>query len=86
MCVLGNCIGDTGVTAVAEALKVNTSVQRIDLSGERCQWRVFDVVDRLTICVCLSDNDIGAAGGTAVAEALEMNITVQEIDLSCEWC
>ena len=35
-CVSANDIGAAGGTAVAEALKVNTSVQKIDLSGEWC--------------------------------------------------
>ena len=35
VCVSGNYIDAAGVTAVAEALKVNTSVQKIDLS---CEW------------------------------------------------
>ena len=34
-CVSDNGIGAAGGTAVAEALKVNTSVQEIDLS---CEW------------------------------------------------
>ena len=32
--VSGNRFGNAGVTAVAEALKVNTSVQKINLYGE----------------------------------------------------
>ena len=36
VCVSGNVIDDAGGTAVAEALKVNTSVQEIDLGGEWC--------------------------------------------------
>ena len=34
VCVSGNGIGDAGGTAVAEALKVNTSVQEMDLGCE----------------------------------------------------
>ena len=33
-CVSDNAMGDTGVTAVAEALKVNTSVQEINLASK----------------------------------------------------
>ena len=36
VCVSDNHIGAAGVTAVAEALKVNTSVQEINLGGEWC--------------------------------------------------
>ena len=36
VCVSGNDIGAAGGTAVAEALKVNTSVQEINLCGEWC--------------------------------------------------
>ena len=35
MCVSGNDLDDAGITAVAEALKVNTSAQDIGLS---CEW------------------------------------------------
>ena len=36
MCVSVNDLGAAGVTAVAEALKVNTSVQEIHLGSEWC--------------------------------------------------
>ena len=38
VCVSGNGIGAAGVTAVAEALKVNTTVQKIGLFSEWCGW------------------------------------------------
>ena len=52
----GDHIDDAGVTAVAEALKVNTSVQEIELMGELC-WcslpSVHVVVGCLpSVCVC----------------------------------
>ena len=57
VCVSGNDIGASGVTAVAEALKVNTSVLEIDLYGEWCWWclpsvHVAAVVLTQYVCVC----------------------------------
>ena len=55
VCVSGSAIGAAGGTAVAEALKVNTSVQEIDLSSEWCFSWVSDVALVLTpsVCVCV---------------------------------
>ena len=98
VCVSVNRIGAAGCTAVAEALKVNTSVLKIDLRGEWC-WRCLPSVHvaavRLTEYVCVflyacvvyvSANRIGDAGVTAVAEALKVNTSVQKIHLFSEWC
>ena len=79
---------------MAEALKVNTTVQKVDLDSEWCWCSLpnVHVVVVLTKCVCVcpcvcmwvSVNLIGAAGGTAVAEALKVNTSVQVINLSGE--
>ena len=58
-CVSGIRIDAAGGTAVAEALKVNTSVQRIDIYGEWCWWclpsvHVGVVVLTPRVCVCHS--------------------------------
>ena len=90
VCVSGNGIGAAGGTAVAEALKVNTSVLEIDLCCECCWWCLPCVhacgsSEAYQVHVwCVSANDIGAAGVTAVAEALKVNSSVQEIHLRGE--
>ena len=45
VCVSGCYIGAAGGTAVAEALKVNTSVLEIDLGGEWCAGAACQVCD-----------------------------------------
>ena len=57
VCVSVNDIGDAGSTAVAEALKVNTSVQEINLSGEWCWCSLpsVHVVVVLTKYVCVRE-------------------------------
>jgi hypothetical protein len=84
-----NCIGDEGGKALGEALKVNTSVQILNLVSVFLLFlfvfvlRVFcccEVWWRLT-CAVQKDNDIGTEGGKALGEALKANTSVKILDL-----
>ena len=58
MCVSGNDIEDAGGTAVAEALEVNTTVQKIHLFGEWCAGGACQMCmcgsGAYQVCVCPS--------------------------------
>jgi hypothetical protein len=84
-----NRIGDAGVKALGEALKVNTSVQILKLVSVFVLFlsvfvlRVFCCCEesgRLT-CAVQSVNRIGDEGGKALGEALKVNTSVKELNL-----
>ncbi|KAL0229319.1 hypothetical protein GEMRC1_013937 [Eukaryota sp. GEM-RC1] len=85
--IIGRYIGDDGASALAKALKHNTSVRRIDLSG----CNIFDegaiaLADALKFnsmvtFVELSLNYIEVEGANALAKALQVNNTITSINL-----
>ena len=78
--------------ALAEALKVNTTVTAIRLNCALCAeccWARAAVGARhpfVTLTGRRLDNSIGDAGAAALAEALKVNTTVTTIDLAGALC
>jgi hypothetical protein len=88
-----NNLGPEGGKAIAEALKVNMSVQNIK-SAQNLIFLTFHIPETyssggplvltyfvlwlLSFC-SLYDNKLGPEGGTAIAEALQVNTSVQNI-------
>ncbi|KJE90660.1 hypothetical protein CAOG_01933 [Capsaspora owczarzaki ATCC 30864] len=81
-------IGNAEAKAIAEAIKVNTTMTELDLSGNL----IADVGARaiaeavranctLTV-VDLTENRIGDAGARAIAETLKVNKTLIDLDLN----
>src|SRR5215475_4840976 len=84
--IIDNSIGDEGGKALAEALKVNSTLTQLNLScmSSFCGWIYvcilwFDLADNLWII----DNSIGDEGGKALAEALKVNSTLTQLNLEC---
>ncbi|KJE93094.1 hypothetical protein CAOG_003935 [Capsaspora owczarzaki ATCC 30864] len=80
-------IGDDGAEAIAEALKVNTTMSELDLgknqigvAGAQSIAEALKVNTTLTT-LYLDRNQIGDAGAEAIAEALKVNTTVNVLDL-----
>ncbi len=63
----GNRIEKKGAIAIAESLKVNNTLQLIDLGGERSWLK----------CLTCSGNKIGNEGGTALYASLAHNSQLQ---------
>jgi Leucine-rich repeat (LRR) protein len=85
---MGNRIGEAGATAIAEALKANSTLQQLNLfrsnigaSGAAAiaeALKVNSVLQKLD----LSQNSISASGAAAIAEALKVNSVLQKLNLS----
>jgi hypothetical protein len=69
-----NHIREKGAESIAEALKVNTTLQTLVLYGIFCALFIFF----LSI-----GNLIGDKGADSIAEALKVNATLQELNLKC---
>ena len=79
-----NAIGSAGATSLSEALKSNTTITELDLSGE-CKR---EKIQRTSISKSLfsflftsTDNKIGERGAKSLSEALKSNTTLTELDL-----
>ena len=91
----GNEVGSSGATALAEAIKVCTALQHVDVGrkqhsheqavGYRLCCTVSQVVDVLHAVFC-SENDMGASGSRAIAMSLKHCTRLHVVDLSCECC
>ncbi len=86
--VPANIICAGGAAAIAEALKLNTTIKRMDLGGvcacatprgESCERNA-----RCTVGFWAPDNLIGAAGTAAIAKALTLNTTLTSLDVQRE--
>ena len=83
-----NNIGDLGAVALADATKIQKTVQMITLSenyiGAEGAVALSDAIkiNRTLTKIQLSQNNIGDAGVVALADAIKINTTVQEIHLS----
>ncbi|KJE95511.1 hypothetical protein CAOG_05960 [Capsaspora owczarzaki ATCC 30864] len=82
-----NQIGDAGAQAMAEALKVNTTLTELYLwygqvgdAGAQAFAEAFKVNTTLTK-LNLFKNQIGWAGAQAIFEALQVNTTLSSLDL-----
>ena len=67
LAAVGNIIGDEGLSALSEALKLNNSVTTIALSGE------FVLVMKAAVMLAVVDNQIGVEGVKALSEVLTHN-------------
>jgi hypothetical protein len=82
-----NEIGAEGASALADALKVNTSVAKIDLEGNDIGAEgASALAEALKVNITATDincmfNKIGDAGASALADALEENKSVTNINL-----
>ena len=80
-------IGDAGAQAIGEALKVNQTLQTLNLwnnqigaAGAQAIGEALKVNQTLQT-LCLSDNEIGYAGAAAIGDALKVNTTLQTLNL-----
>ena len=82
----GNKIGDKGATPLSEALKSNTTLTQLNLSGEDKRRHTKDIHQQFTFSFHFTKtgNEIGDVGATSLSEALKSNTTLTELDLSCE--
>jgi hypothetical protein len=83
----GASIDDDDAVRLAAALKLNTTITRVDLYSE-CQARAR-CARSFEVCggrcrSCVSDNDIGDAGAASIAEALKLNTTITSVNLGSE--
>eukprot|EP00808_Paulinella_micropora_P018732 g56758.t1 len=81
-------LGDSGASAVAKGLQVNTTVQTLDIGynnlGDKGAALIAEAIKVNTSLkeISLSINDIGDAGAIAIANALQVNKTVIKIALA----
>ena len=71
-----NKIGDKGGKAIAEALKKNTSLTKLDLRLTQQQQHFPFPHSQIT------ENKIGADGGKAIGEGLKTNTSLTKLDLN----
>ncbi|KAL0231352.1 hypothetical protein GEMRC1_010756 [Eukaryota sp. GEM-RC1] len=82
-----NSIGPEGATAIAEALKLNSSVSWLNLDnnslGNEGATAIADALKvNSSLCrITLGDNAIGNEGAIAIAEVLKVNSSLSEINL-----
>ena len=83
-----NHFGEDGALAIADLLKVNKTIQNINLNNnyyfdDDCATAIAEALKiNITIqSIDLNENYFGDAGATAIAEALKINITIRYIDL-----
>jgi hypothetical protein len=70
--LIANQIGAKGAEAIAEALKVNGYMQKLELSS----------IVLMLLIYLLIENQIGDKGAEAIAEALKVNGFIQHLCLS----
>ena len=87
-----NRIGDDGARAIADAMRVNSSVQTLNLV-RLCCCMLLDVFftfvslkflllfQYLNLNVSQWTNNIGSDGARAIADAMRVNSSVQTLDL-----
>ena len=82
-----NDIGYTGATSLSDALKSNTTLTKLDLSGEheRNNTQMASISHPLFFTpINRTGNKIGERGATSLSDALKSNTTLTELYLSCE--
>ena len=91
-----NKITDEEVVRLAEAMKVNTTLQSLDISHNTLSYsgisstKISSISDCLKInsALCklnLSHNEITDEGAKRLSEAIEVNKTLQELSISKNW-
>ncbi len=74
--LIDNQIGAKGAEAIAEALKVNGSLQNLELTSIAVMLLIY----------LLIANQIGDKGAEAIAEALKVNKVLQKLILNGIFC
>jgi Ran GTPase-activating protein (RanGAP) involved in mRNA processing and transport len=75
-------IGDEGAKYLAEAIKFNSSLQRIDLEDNNLGFEGATIKLSLSLQqINLGKNNIGDEGAQSLVEALDLNSSLQEIRL-----
>ncbi|KJE97322.1 hypothetical protein CAOG_07749 [Capsaspora owczarzaki ATCC 30864] len=88
LCLHNNKLGDAGATAIAEVLKVNTTLKALGLAknqiGEAGAQAIAEALEVNTTMTSLSlnENRIGEAGAQAIADALKVNTTLTDLVLA----
>lgn len=81
-------LGDEGAIVLSEWIKVNASLQHLELRNNDFTCRGGKALaEALTVNVVLKhldlhSNNLGAEGGKALAEAVKVNSTLQHLDLT----
>ena len=80
-----NKIGSTGATSLSDALKSNTTLTKLNLSGEKSNTQMAFINNSLFFhSYQTTDNWIGYTGAASLSDALKTNTTLTELDLSRE--
>ena len=80
----GNNIRDTGATSLSESLKSNTTLTKLDLSGEDNNTQK-SIHQQITLFLFApTDNSIRDTGATSLSESLKSNTTLTKFNLSRE--
>ena len=84
----GNEFGDTGATSLSDALKSNTTLTTLNLSGEDKRKKTHKrhpSTIHSSFLITLTDNGkFGDSGAVPLSEALKSNTTLTKLDLSSE--
>ena len=81
----GNNIGEAGATSLSDALKSNTTLTKLNLSGKYKRTRTIAPTSTPFFIVIKSTaNNYGIRGATSLSGALKSNVTLTELNLSCE--
>lgn len=81
----GNNIGDTGATDLSEALRMNTTLTKLDFS---CLNKKKDIKEKdyfMIVCKNTIGNKIWYSGATSLGESLRTNTTLAYLDLHCKF-
>ena len=88
LCLKGcRLYGEGGGRAIAETLRVNTTITELDLmQTDLCEGGVQAIAEALRVNTTLTKlnlygNKLVQGGGLAIAEALRVNITLKSLDL-----
>ena len=79
-----NKIEDTGATSLGEALKVNTTLTKLDLTSEHIEMQTSsNNCSFFNLYIKSTGNDIGEIGAKSLGEALKANATLTKLSLLC---
>ena len=77
----GNEFGDRGATSLSEALKVNTTITKLNLSCENRRHIIIFINNSLFFFFTSTVNDIGDTGAISLGEALKSNKAITKLNL-----
>ena len=80
----GNKIGERGAKSMSEALKVNTTLTKLDLTSEHIEMQTSsNNCSFFNLYIKSTGNDIGEIGAKSLGEALKANATLTKLSLLC---